>query len=178
MEDSDLKKLMETYNAEQRADEVVWFYRHAEKINPKVIVEIGIKEGGNLKILSTLLPEDGLAIGIDPGGIHPLPWAGEAQCQTALIKEQSLAPKAMSGLVELLAGRQIDLLFIDGDHSYEGMLGDFAAYGPLVRPGGIIAIHDIYYLEPVKRAWAAISGDKFESSYNQSSIGIGFIIKS
>jgi hypothetical protein len=35
-------------------------------------------------------------------------------------------------------------LFIDGDHTYEGVRRDFEMYSPLVRKGGIIAFHDIY----------------------------------
>lgn len=37
----------------------------------------------------------------------------------------------------------LDLLFIDADHSYEGVKHDFLSYSPLVRPGGIVAFHDI-----------------------------------
>jgi hypothetical protein len=36
-----------------------------------------------------------------------------------------------------------DFLFIDGDHTYEGVEGDFEMYSPLVRRGGTIAFHDI-----------------------------------
>jgi predicted O-methyltransferase YrrM len=36
----------------------------------------------------------------------------------------------------------IDLLFIDGDHSYEGCLADMEAWLPRVRPGGWVAFHD------------------------------------
>jgi hypothetical protein len=36
----------------------------------------------------------------------------------------------------------IDLLFIDGDHSYEGVKKDFDLYSKLVSPHGIILIHD------------------------------------
>lgn len=35
-----------------------------------------------------------------------------------------------------------DLLFIDADHTYEGVARDFTRYSPLVSPGGIIAFHD------------------------------------
>jgi hypothetical protein len=35
-------------------------------------------------------------------------------------------------------------LFIDGDHSYQGARFDFETYGPMVKSGGIIALHDIY----------------------------------
>ena len=43
----------------------------------------------------------------------------------------------------ILADRPIDLLFIDGDHTYVGVKMDFEMYRPLVRKGGIIAFHDI-----------------------------------
>jgi MMP 1-O-methyltransferase len=37
----------------------------------------------------------------------------------------------------------IDLLFIDGDHSYEGVVKDYLDWAPLVKKGGIIAFHDV-----------------------------------
>jgi len=37
---------------------------------------------------------------------------------------------------------QIDMLFIDGDHSYQGILCDWLLYHNLVRKGGIVAFHD------------------------------------
>ena len=36
----------------------------------------------------------------------------------------------------------IDLIFIDGDHSYEGCHGDIEAWWPKIRPGGIMMGHD------------------------------------
>lgn len=38
--------------------------------------------------------------------------------------------------------RTVDLVFIDGDHSYEGCKANIAAYRTLIRPGGILAGHD------------------------------------
>ena len=40
-------------------------------------------------------------------------------------------------------GQPLDYLFIDGDHSYQGVKSDFRMYSPLVRKGGIVAIHDV-----------------------------------
>jgi len=37
---------------------------------------------------------------------------------------------------------KIDLLFIDGDHSYEGVKKDFELYSNLLNDKGIIIIHD------------------------------------
>ena len=39
--------------------------------------------------------------------------------------------------------RELDLAFIDGDHSEEAVRADFGRISPFVRPGGIIAFHDI-----------------------------------
>ncbi|MBI3887091.1 MAG: class I SAM-dependent methyltransferase [Opitutae bacterium] len=43
-----------------------------------------------------------------------------------------------------LAARRgaIDLIFIDGDHSYEGCQADIEAWLPFLRPGGVAAFHD------------------------------------
>ena len=46
-------------------------------------------------------------------------------------------------LVKLLDGASIDFLFLDGDHSYDGIKMDFEMYGSLMRPGGLVAFHDI-----------------------------------
>ena len=37
---------------------------------------------------------------------------------------------------------KIDLLFIDGDHSYEGVKQDFDLYSTILSPKGIIILHD------------------------------------
>ena len=46
----------------------------------------------------------------------------------------------------------IDLLFIDGSHSYEDVAADFAAWFPLLRVGGTVAFHDSWHMGGVRRA--------------------------
>lgn len=36
----------------------------------------------------------------------------------------------------------VDLIFIDGDHSYEACKADIAAWAPFARRGGVMAFHD------------------------------------
>ena len=38
--------------------------------------------------------------------------------------------------------QEVELLFIDGDHSYEGARADFDRWSALVRPGGHLLFHD------------------------------------
>ena len=42
-----------------------------------------------------------------------------------------------------LPGGKFDFLFIDGDHSYEGVRRDFELYSPLAEVGALVAFHDI-----------------------------------
>ncbi|HZK82391.1 MAG TPA: class I SAM-dependent methyltransferase [Humisphaera sp.] len=42
---------------------------------------------------------------------------------------------------------QLDLLFIDGDHSYAGTKADLAHYGPKLKAGGLLLLHDYTYPE-------------------------------
>lgn len=45
-----------------------------------------------------------------------------------------------------------DMIFIDGDHSYEGVKNDLYAVIPLLKEGGVLICHDYETREPVKRA--------------------------
>ncbi|MCW5912360.1 MAG: class I SAM-dependent methyltransferase [Cyclobacteriaceae bacterium] len=50
--------------------------------------------------------------------------------------------------------KPIDILFIDGSHEYEDVKDDFNAFYPFVKPGGIIALHDIRGMwDGVVRFW-------------------------
>jgi len=43
----------------------------------------------------------------------------------------------------ILDGEKLDLLFIDGDHSYSGTKHDYDYYSKLVNVGGYIVFHDV-----------------------------------
>lgn len=71
--------------------------------------------------------------------------------------------------------RSLDLVFIDADHSYQGVKGDLAAWVPKVRPGGWIGGHDFGNTDPaydfsgVDRAvqeWASAWGVVIETDSN------------
>lgn len=47
--------------------------------------------------------------------------------------------------------KEMDLLFIDGDHSYDGVKKDWDLYFPLVKKGGYVIFHDCGWADGVKR---------------------------
>lgn len=103
---------------------------------------------------------------------------------TYLLERNSHDPQTIVELKNILKNEKLDLLFIDGDHSIDGVSQDFLMYSELVRDGGIIAFHDIAYPEVNKRDlinvwefWNCLEGDKIEFKDNIPSSGIGVIIK-
>jgi predicted O-methyltransferase YrrM len=54
-----------------------------------------------------------------------------------------------------------DLLFIDGDHSREAVLTDLRLWLPALKPGGVLAMHDIDHAG-VKSAFDAVVGARVE----------------
>jgi predicted O-methyltransferase YrrM len=51
-----------------------------------------------------------------------------------------------------------DLIFIDGDHSYDAVVTDLQLWLPSLRPGGVLAMHDIDS-PGVKQAFDTVVGE-------------------
>jgi predicted O-methyltransferase YrrM len=139
---------------------------------PAVVVEIGTASGGNLFLFTRVAAADAVIASIDLpagnfGGGYGL-WRvplyrsfAMARQRVHLIRSDSHARSTFERLKRVLEGRPIDFLFIDGDHSYEGVKRDFELYHPLVSPSGLIALHDIVAHPPgsgceVDRFWREV----------------------
>lgn len=48
----------------------------------------------------------------------------------------------------------IRLLWIDGDHTFQGVTADFELFSPFLIPGGVIAFHDVMHCSGVTRVFA------------------------
>ncbi|HVU60360.1 MAG TPA: class I SAM-dependent methyltransferase [Mycobacteriales bacterium] len=130
--------------AVQRDVEAVGFFEYAAQSAPRRVCELGTQYGGNNLIMSQMLPAEQV-IGVD---LHvcnrgPLRLLAPAGQRLSYLNGSTTDPKTLAAVERLLGGELLDLLFIDGDHSFEGVRSDFLTYRHLVRPGGIIAFHDI-----------------------------------
>jgi predicted O-methyltransferase YrrM len=84
-----------------------------------------------------------------------------------------------------LGDEKADLLFIDGDHTEAGVEADYRDYKHLVRPGGIIAFHDIVENQPLETnqvyyLWKRIKEEgadtmEFVNDPAQCGFGIGIV---
>ncbi len=149
----------------QKPEELAEFLNLLVDDDPQVIVEIGVDAGGTLYAWKRIAP---FVIGIDnlPGGPEPIYHNGKPRNEhgAAVIIGNSHETETFAALEQQLDGKPIDCLFIDGDHTYDGVRQDYEMYRPLVRPGGLIAFHDIVthpfaaYCEVVK-LWYEIKDD-------------------
>jgi predicted O-methyltransferase YrrM len=60
-----------------------------------------------------------------------------------LLRSDSRDARTVAAVRAHFTSQEVDFLFIDGDHSYNGVRADFENFAPLVRPGGLVALHDI-----------------------------------
>jgi predicted O-methyltransferase YrrM len=149
-----------------------------ESLKPRVVLEIGTAGGGTFFMLSRSAHPEAHLISVDlPSGR----WGGGYGAwrvpifrrlilkgqHADFVRADSHAASTVEKVKRLLGDGQIDVLFIDGDHSYEGCKHDFESYSALVRPGGMVLFHDIAKHPPkddchVDRVWAELR-QKYES---------------
>lgn len=133
------------FGPHQIKGEILSFLDFAKARKPRRICEIGVADGGTNFLLTHVPGVGGDVIGIDLllKNKRKLRLFQDHEGQVTLLKGSSSDNTMLSRVKVALKGESLDLIFIDGDHSYEGVKADFLAYSPLVRPGGMIAFHDI-----------------------------------
>ena len=136
-------------------------YLAAVRDAPKgaTLVEVGVFLGHSLAYLARCALDSGrddlTLVGIDPwewNGTHPdvqavLDEAGGKSRDAFDLMMRRHAPEELAR-VNVLQAKSADIhhpawfVFVDADHSYEGVRDDIAHWEPLVAPGGILAGHD------------------------------------
>ena len=154
----DLAFDFQPYGISMRPLQSRWEFRRLleelERVRPAAMLEIGTAKGGSLLAFGGLCSPNAHIVSVDLprgpfGGGYPM-WkvplykaiARPGQ-QLDLVRGDSHSANTFAHVERLFGGQKLDFLFIDGDHSYEGVRSDFDRYKSLVRPGGIIAFHDI-----------------------------------
>jgi len=124
-------------------------------------LEIGSCNGPTLYMLSQLSSDNATLISIDletDGDTHRRMVLGEDKINffSSLCKENqtiytltknSHLQETLDDVISILGENKLDYLFIDADHSYNGISKDFEMYSPLVKEKGIIGFHDILSLD-------------------------------
>jgi predicted O-methyltransferase YrrM len=184
--------------SQQIESEIVPFLNTVQAANVRTCLEIGTAKGGTLFMLMQACSPEATIISIDLQNPFDKRFRlrfGKQSAQTIhLIAGNSQANTSFNQVRNLLNGSALDLLFIDGDHSYTGVRRDYELYAPLVKQGGIIAFHDIMpdhgtlygqktssKAGEVYKLWQEIHPQykcvEFVDAAGQDGFGIGMIIK-
>jgi len=109
-------------------------YKYCKKKKDGGILEIGRKHGG-----STVL----MASALDKGKLYSVDIVdhSEAHDNTSELSNKIVLINGNSSEIEW--DREIDLVFIDGDHSYDGVRKDIEKFIPFVKLNGYAIFHDV-----------------------------------
>jgi len=71
-------------------------------------------------------------------------YMGHTNYNYTYVQGSSSSKKVLDDVKEILKNETIDILFIDGDHTYNGVKNDFETYSVLVSKGGYIIFDDYH----------------------------------
>lgn len=197
MEIMDIEKIIESAYSlymPQEKKEITQLAKFVYELQPKVVVEIGTKFGGTFKIWNEVTNAKTISIDL-VDGIHGGVTRDDVNNRNEyfinlygsrcnFIEGDSHQDLTYDLLVNVLKGQKIDFLFIDGDHTYEGVKQDYEMYKELVSDNGYIAFHDINDTQRhrdrnvyVGKLWNELIGEKIEFNIKADWAGIGVIKK-
>ncbi|MGZ4370584.1 MAG: class I SAM-dependent methyltransferase [Gaiellaceae bacterium] len=129
-----------------RFNEAAYLYQHARALPPDAtIAEIGRYQGGSTFLLASALSR-GTLYSYDLPTRDGLPGAQLDALLTATLTRFGLEDR-----VRLVTGDSrtadpppalCDLIFIDGDHTYDGVRADYERWRRFLRPRGHLVFHD------------------------------------
>jgi cephalosporin hydroxylase len=158
------------FGLSQRRHEITSLWELYHRAQPKVVVEIGVAQGGTWASWCHLGQPDALLIGIDRCVDDCRPRRGDPVSSViarphlmdrstsqgggmyACAKDNqrivpingwSYDPHVLSQLQTALAGKKVDWLFHDASHSADMARKDYELYRPFMAEGSVMAFHDI-----------------------------------
>lgn len=182
------------FRPSQYREEICGLLRLLQTNPPRNVLEIGTNRGGTFYLFARFAHPQAILATVDLRLQHPklLASFGRKQQKIVLIEGDSSQSDVIHQIKQTFP-QGIDLLLIDGDHSYEGVQRDFQNYAPLVNPGGLIVFHDIIQDNEIRYGvitggWAGgvpkfwqehkpnYETKEFVKNYEQDGLGIGVLM--
>jgi len=135
-------------------DHLPFGYDLVTALRPRVLVELGTQAGLSYFCFCQAVLDHGLstrAYAVDTwrGDDHTDPYGPEVYEQVAAHNAEhyagfsTLLPVLFDEALARFEDESIDMLHIDGYHTYDAVRGDFERWYPKVAPGGIVLFHDV-----------------------------------
>lgn len=158
------------------ADDICHYYRFLYEVSrlsaPSVSVETGTRLGCSALQIAVGNP-GGIVITVDVDPAAALRVADlNAKNILPITGDSSKVFEKVKGMVT-----EIDLLYIDSDHSFKTAMSEYTLYGSLVRKGGVMLFDDITINDEMKSFWMKVDGPKVELPHLHTGFSFGCAIK-
>jgi len=140
------------------------------------MIEVGVWTGHSLLYLMDRIAESGKSIAVfaidlfaddvydNNGPVSGKQWNEFHLRMSPHWKDLDVIKMDSQRSADLFHDQSVDFCFIDACHRYEAVKADLAAWWPKIKPGGVLAGHDLDY-EPVARAVT-----EMESSLSENAV--------
>ena len=112
-------------------------------------VEVGSYDKGNLAYVAGMLGPEATLVDVDvearPGCTEKLKGRLGPRQGLRTVVGDSTIEDTYRATRDALDGQLADAVFIDGNHIAEAVMADYSLYSRLVRPGGLVLFHDVYW---------------------------------
>jgi predicted O-methyltransferase YrrM len=119
-----------------------------DEIQPKRMLELGVNEGITTRAILDHIKSLEYYLGVDVSFDHPMPIPGQ-QSEVPRVPGRYAKDDPRfelfireGGIGDPPVSEPFDVVFIDGDHSYLGVLRDYDLARRVTHPGGWIFFHD------------------------------------
>jgi len=116
----------------------------------QLLVEIGVWHGVNTRNFREVMAPNGVLYAVDPFPVgrfglswhRPIAYGEVRRSKNGSVKFLECYSDQAVEKFRTAVSAPIDFLFIDSDHPYEGVQADWNLWTPLMKAGGIVALHD------------------------------------
>ena len=156
---------------QQVREELVEFLELLESNNVKNMLQIGLGHWASTHFILSLLLDHMTTIEYDKQFIDRYSKEIDPDMETVIHGDSTVVHKDIDSTY--------DAVFIDGNHSYEYVKKDLQNYWHKVKPGGIVALHDVNF-EGERYGSPRVlreSGLNWKFISHSAEVGIAYIIK-
>lgn len=167
--------------------ELTRFVQLVSAEQPRRVLEIGTGSGGTLYALAWAAAPGARVLSLDltvyPAGRRHLYRTFADGRRVEVWEADSHLEETRNRVAAHFDHQPLDLVFVDGDHTYESVRRDYELYAPLLRDDGIVAFHDIVdgpyeAVGEAPRFWREVRPElepavELVSSRDQGGFGIG-----
>ena len=185
------EELFSDFNSPWWSKHKYFAYDLISNIKPEKIVELGTEYGISLWSFSQAVKDNQISAELNAldtweGDVHIGTYGEEVFQKVKEIKNKfyselkiNLIRGTFDESIKSFDDNSIDILHIDGTHTYEAVKHDFENWFPKVKDGGIILFHDIVVTRDdfgVYKLWKELS-NKYQTIEFRYSYGLGVLFK-